>query len=254
MENLPSKQVIILQQKERYTGLIATLTTDAGQVERGLTIDKIIEKGTPLSVLMRMTERKTVKQILDLQLTKLAASFNLNLTLKDYQISQIIEDLIEKYPNETIEDFIYTFKQARQGAYGQVFRLDSAVVFDWMAQHLTQKYDAIESKLYAEKDNIYKVDYDVKPEPLPIDSELAQQRIAEWLESLKGIQTKAIVPLSDKQIKEEGKEVVKEKPYPIQRDEKVVMAIMHNEWVATMFHKDGKKKENWLPFEEWVKM
>lgn len=201
-----------------------------------------------------MTERKTVKQILDMQLTKLAASFNLNLTFKDYQVSQIIEDLIEKYPNETIEDFIYTFKQARQGAYGQVFRLDSAVVFDWMAQHLAQKYDAIEHKLYSEKDNMYKVDYDVKPEPLPIDSDQAQMRLAEWLESIKGIESKAIVPLSEAQIREEGKEVIKEKPYPVQRDEKVVMATMHNEWVKTMFHKDGKKKDNWLPFEEWIKM
>lgn len=256
MEN---QKAIILQQKAHYNALIATLTTDSGSVEKGLTIDSIIDRGTPLSVLVRVAEKKTVKQILDVHLTKLVVSFNLNLTLKDFQISQIIEDMIERYPNETIEDFIYVFKMARQNYYGQVFRIDSAVIFDWIEQHLKQKYAALEAKLYSEKDNPYKVEvkpYEFVPHrrPLPIDSDQAQKHLKEWMESVASIDTKAIVPISAKQIREEGKEVLKPKPWPVQRDEKAVRAMLHNEWVKLMFDKTGKKVEDFIPFEEWVKM
>ena len=226
---MATNQDIILQQRAHANVLIATLTTEPEVIERGLSIDRIIDRGTPLSVLIRTSEKKTVKQILDINLTKMVASFNLNLNLKDYQIGQIIEDLIEKYPNETIEDFIYVFKQARQGAYGQVFRIDSAVIFGWMALHLEEKYNAVERKLMAEKDKPYEIVEKTK-EPLPIEK--ADVYIQEMLRIVSEVDSKKIVPLSDNQIKEEGKEAKSTgyRPYFRKEDE-----IHHRRWYKEMY-------------------
>src|SRR6478735_2207794 len=92
-----------LQQKERSIGLISTLN-DPEQyrnVERSLTLDKVISSAIPLSVLEKNTSRKDVLIALDKAVTRLAATLNLNNNLNDFQIRIIVEDLYDKYPSET---------------------------------------------------------------------------------------------------------------------------------------------------------
>jgi len=142
-----------LQLKERSTALIATLInpSQAREFERGLTIAHVVDHGLPLSEIVRETGFKSVAQVLDIHLTRLVAQFNLNNNISDAQIKTIVEDLIEKFPNESVEDFILCFKMARQNAFGVVYHLHSAVVFEWMGKYLEQKYEALEKKLRAEK-------------------------------------------------------------------------------------------------------
>jgi hypothetical protein len=250
MENL-TRTDITLQKRERANVLIATLTTDPEKVERGLTIKKIIDHGTPLSVLGRVAEKKVVKQLLDVHLIKLAASFNMNLTLKDYQIGQIIEDLIERYPNETIEDFIYIFKQARQGAYGEVYRLDSAVIFGWVEKHLEQKYDSLEAKLMREKDTPYQVE--VSKDALPIED--AMKYLDEMAKAVQGGSIKEAPRMTKAQILEEGGLIPKKKGTSYQpNDEYAILRLKEIEWMKVMFHPLTKERvENFLSFEEWLR-
>jgi hypothetical protein len=235
---------------ERVSALIATLTTEPEKVERGLTIDKIIDHGTPISVLARQAEKRVIKGILDLHLSKLAASFNMNLNLKDYQIAVIVEDLIQEYPNETIEDFIYVFRQARLGAYGDVYRLDSAVVFSWFKTHLDQKYERAEAKLYAEKDNPYQ--FEVSKDALPIDK--AQDYISQWLTNVSSIETKAIPYLTGNEIKEEGGEKPRKSTYKPPSKEYAILRELERQWMRECFNPlTGKPNENHLSFDEWIK-
>lgn len=179
-------------------------------MERGLTIERVIDTGTPISVMIRTTGALGVKQSLDILITRLLHSFNLNLTIneKSIQIPMIVNDLIERYPNETIEDFAYIFKQARQGAYGQVFRIDSAVIFGWVTQHIEDKYKVKEARLMAEKDRPYEI-LDThkdgkKIEPIPISE--ASTYLKQLLSNIESVETKAIPPLTSEQVRQEGKE------------------------------------------------
>jgi hypothetical protein len=119
--------------------------------ERGLTIASILDQGIPLREIVEQTGFKSVAQVLDLHLTRLVAQFNLNNNIQDHQIKTIVEDLIEKFPNESLEDFLLCFKMARQNAFGVVYHLHSGVVFEWMGKYLEHKYEELETKLRKEK-------------------------------------------------------------------------------------------------------
>jgi DNA primase large subunit len=157
-QGLTVQQQKELQRKERLTGLIAILTDKekSKEFERGLTIQKIVKDAVPLCELRRTIGNKPVAQAIDIQLTRLVASMNLKWNLSDSQIQQIVEDLIDKFPNETVEDFIMIFKKARQNEFGEIYRLDSAVIFGWVEKYLDEKYQVLESILMKEKDEIYK--------------------------------------------------------------------------------------------------
>lgn len=153
-----------LQRKERSNALIAIVTNPdrLRDMERGLTIKKIITEALPICELKREVPFHEIALALDIQLTRLVASLNLKWNLNDEQVKTIVEDLIDKYPNESLEDFILVFKLARTGHFkddngnGAIYRLDSAVIFGWMEQYLSEKYKALEDKLRAEKDDFKK--------------------------------------------------------------------------------------------------
>lgn len=185
------------------------------QLERNLTINKIIENAIPINVLMKTIDSREIYIALDIQLTKLVKSLNLKWNLQDGQIKTIVEDLIDKYPNETLEDFILVFRRARMGGFKDedgkttIFRLDSAVIFGWMEIYLGEKYDALEAKLKAEKDDQYKR---VKTEDIRAEKHQA------WLDKLKeacGVKdiVNKVPTLPADIILSEGQEKPKPKPF-----------------------------------------
>lgn len=214
-----------LQLKERSIGLISTLS-DPEQyrdVERGLSIDKVISSAIPISVLEKNTSRKEVLIALDRAVTRLAASLNLNNNLNDFQIRVIVEDLYDKYPNETLEDFILMFKKARQGEFGTIYVLHSAVVFDWMAKYLDEKYRHIEDKLMREKDEHYKP---VVPENMDRDY------LDEWSKAVSSMANNGMRPISPEEIKEEGQEKPKR---PVHKFDMTEAQIRINEKFRSIF-------------------
>lgn len=155
MEQLP-EQVLKsqeLQRKEHATALIVTLTNadQAREIERGLTINKVVDSGVPVSEIVRETGFKSVARVVDIHLTRCVAQFNRNNNLNDAQIKTLVEDLIDKYPAESIEDFILCFKMARQEEFEVPMWLDSSVIFGWMRQYLDRKYQVLEEKLKKER-------------------------------------------------------------------------------------------------------
>jgi hypothetical protein len=182
------------------TGLIAILTDKekSKEFERGLTIQKIVKDAVPLCELRRTIGNKPVAQAIDIQLTRLVASMNLKWNLSDGQIQQIVEDLIDKFPNETVEDFILIFKKARQNEFGEIYRLDSAVIFGWVEKYLDEKYQVLESILMKEKDDIYKP---VEIAPSNVDWH------KKWLEEVKKINVdNSGNVIDDDYVKKYGKE------------------------------------------------
>lgn len=189
-----------LQLRERSTALIATLTDPdkAREFERSLTLAKVLESAIPISVLKASVGFREIAQALDVQLTKLVANVNVSQNLNDSQIKTVVEDLLDKYPNETIEDFILVFKRARQGEFGTIYHLHSAVIFSWMEFYLNEKYEALEKKLEREKDVPY-----VEPSG---DTGPGYKAFLEYQKKLVEEAKGAIRPITEQETKAEGQE------------------------------------------------
>jgi hypothetical protein len=136
------------------------------EYERGLTIAKAIEIGLPLRFHVLNEGRANVLRALDVQLTRLSASINVKHNLSSIQIKQIANDILEVYPTETIEDFMIIFKRARQGFYkddkgrNEIFRLDQAVIFGWIDQHVQEKAMVLEELRRKEEEQRNKIQGD----------------------------------------------------------------------------------------------
>jgi len=107
----------------------------------------------PLQSLISHAGGETVKAYIEAELIKLAANFNGNpaLNLKDYQVPVIADMLIENYRWESIEDFTLCFRKASAGLYGEIYRIDGAVIGLWFSRYLDEKYDALEQRKAKEK-------------------------------------------------------------------------------------------------------
>lgn len=156
--------------------------------------------------LRRVVGSRQVAIALDIQLTRLVANLNLKWSLNDTQIKTIVEDLLDKYPNESLEDFILCFKKARQGEYGELIRLDGPIIFSWIQTYLDEKYKAVEDDLMKQKDEFYKA---------VIIEESSRDRFEEWKQSVNQFDgVKAVAKLTDEEIEAEGQEKPKRQVYP----------------------------------------
>jgi hypothetical protein len=102
----------------------------------------------PIESLLRHVGERGVKSYVESELIKLAANVNVNqaLNLKDFQVPIIADHLIQNYKWESLEDFTLCFRRAAAGIYGEIFRIDGAVIGQWMSRYLDEKYDALEQK------------------------------------------------------------------------------------------------------------
>lgn len=193
-----------LQHREHLTGLIATLTDveASREFERNLTIGKIVDSALPISELQRYVGARNVAIALDVQLTRLVASLNLKWNVNDSQIRDIVQDLIEEFPHESIEDFVLCFKKARKGQYGELIRLDSPIIFIWMREYLVEKYQVVEDNWKAKKET----------EKKPISPETEHNWLDVWQEAIDKLPHAKRFDLTDEEIQKEGKA----RPAPIE--------------------------------------
>lgn len=191
--------------------------------ERNLTIQKIIHDAVPMIEMKRCVGSRQVAIALDVQLTRLVSNLNLKWNINDTQIKTIVEDLMDKYPNESLEDFIMCFKKARQGQFGELIRLDGPIIFSWMKEYLNEKYQAIESDLMKQKDEYYKS---------IIPDESAIERLEQWKQSINQADGfKQVAKLTEQEIESEGQEKPKATPYTYNESEAQIRLREHHDKV-----------------------
>jgi hypothetical protein len=107
----------------------------------------------PIRSLISNAGREAIQTYLEVEIIKLAGNVNVNpaLNIKTHQVPVIAEMLIDQYPLESIEDFTLCFRRATVGLYGEIYRIDGAIINQWFAKYLDEKYDALEQKLAKEK-------------------------------------------------------------------------------------------------------
>jgi len=166
---------------------------------------------------------------------------NQALNLKDAQVPIIADHLLQNYKWESIEDFTICFRRAAAGLYGEIYRIDGAVIGQWFSRYLDEKYDALEQKKEKEKPE--------KQEKVNrASSSHADACIKQMLENLG-------VPSEDPNSNAKENEFQRHKiTYTPPSREEVEKKELHRRWVRENHDPiSGKPLATWISEEEWIK-
>lgn len=79
-------------------------------------------------------------------------AIGLNIELTNFQSQILIEDIVDKYKYDSIEDIQQCLKNGRRGDYGPTYgKFNMIVISEWMNKHLEKKSIARESQLKKQK-------------------------------------------------------------------------------------------------------
>jgi hypothetical protein len=157
MENSPTQKSNTLPQLSILLQTTTAKSLASGKFEDieksvGMSIKDILDK-PPIAMLKKVVEPEKIETFLAIQLGKLIGTVNIanNLNIQNFQIPFIAAHLIEMYPVESVEDFVLCFKRGSAGIYGIIYRLDTAVLYEWMKSYLLEKYELKEVQIENEK-------------------------------------------------------------------------------------------------------
>lgn len=203
-------------------------------------IARALEIGTPMLTLQR--QDKLIDYIQD-ELVILASQVNINsnLNLQAHQLPVIAQAIYDNFKTESIEDIILCFRKGAAGFYGQIFRLDGAVIIDWMQKYLEEKYSIVESKIYERKREDAEIDY--KAFQLRITNEREKQK-AMSAEAFEEKKRRALRELEYSETR---------RGYTPPTEEQIVTRELHRQWIMASFDPITREKlPGYLSEQEWI--
>lgn len=214
-------------------------------------VSEILDR-EPIASLVVNAGKENVQMYVESEIIKLAANVNVNnsLNIKDYQVSVIAEHLIENYKWESIEDFTLCFRRGSAGLYGEIFRLDGAVIGNWMAKYLDEKYDALEQRKNKEKKETDAVDFF----KLTQEGQKKFGKDSEYYKEAEKMAKKLISKVYDPNDNSRENEFQKFKMAynPVGLDE-LKRRELHTQYIRENYDAiSGKPKSTWISESEWL--
>ncbi|HEY3429795.1 MAG TPA: hypothetical protein VGK39_03895 [Cyclobacteriaceae bacterium] len=200
----------------------------------------------PIESLIKHAGSGVVQMYVEAELIKLAANINVNqaLNLKNDQVPVIASHLMENYKWESIEDFTLCFRRAAMGLYGEIYRVDGAVIGQWFSRYLDEKYDALEQRKAKEK-------HEEKIKPIASDPTHADKCIKQILENL-GAKPEVNDNSKENAYQRYKLEMPKETPEQVR--EKLRMFELKQQYGGECRDlQTGRLKPGMPSFEDWLK-
>jgi hypothetical protein len=151
----------------------------------GNDIRKVLDRPA-IAMLSKIVDKIKVEIFLAQQLQQLKESVNIDarLNLQAFQIPFIAKELVDMFPLESLEDFVICFKRGSFGWYGQIYRLDAAVIVDWFSRYLEEKYTLVESgvKEASKDEEKMQVDYEAFKKKIALKAKEQENRTKSELE------------------------------------------------------------------------
>jgi hypothetical protein len=191
---------------------------------------------------------------LKFELIKLASLMSVGGNLNQAQVDFIADGLISKYPNESLADFKICFGRGAMGNYGDIQRMDGITIGIWFEKYLEEKYELLEAKLMKEKESIYEPMVNTKPSEGVAPPEKAKEYLNQMLQSVKGMEAKQPAPLTDKDVKLEGRQEPKRTPPKATPLEYLIDNQMKSLWIRENYDLQGNEKKGWISYHEWRKV
>lgn len=160
-----------------------------------------------------------VQRQIEFELVNLASLMSVGGNLNDAQVTFIAEEFIKMYPTESIADFKICFRKGAIGGYGQIQRMDGITLREWMNKYLEEKYFILEDNLMREKENIYKVPELNEQEKEHLSRIDVNKMLDDYKASIKEMESRAIMPMSEDEIKAEGQERPRREVYKYDESE-----------------------------------
>ncbi|GIV35439.1 MAG: hypothetical protein KatS3mg031_2974 [Chitinophagales bacterium] len=227
---VPINRLVELINNNSHAEVIKSLADD---------IHENVEKRPVQSLINNGCKKSAIENILAVIILKYASMLNVGNNLKHGQALEIAKALLQEFPLESLDNFKLAFQYGVRAKYGQIFRFDIAVAFEWVRKYLDDYYE------YREQWNREK--YNKQQEEVP--NETAKKYIEQWLKVISA--DKPVTPLCELADETGRKKAVSAGYKPDL--EYAVKAELRRQWMRESFDPHtGRPRANALSFEEWL--
>ncbi len=168
-------------------------------------ISEAIERPPLVALINSGANVKGIEQVLAVMINKAAQMLTVGGNLKPEHPLEIAKMLISEYATYSLDDFQIMLRRGVSGRYGEIYRFDVSVIFNWMAKYCEEWAEEKEKKIAELK----KVDQIA----LPIQqmSSETQKMINDYLNELSGSKMQSVPRLTRNEIIAEGQSTPPEK-------------------------------------------
>jgi hypothetical protein len=111
------------------------------RMEQKVSLETAVQAVSLSNVIKNTNEDLVISGLASLIL-RTAGFFNIGRPMTEEQAIETAYLLLEKYPHESLEDFVIMFRNAKLGKYGDgklYNRLDGMIIFGWMSEYMEEK-------------------------------------------------------------------------------------------------------------------